>query len=121
MARAKEGDRVGAISKADKEKVYLFGFGVYRGDQVPPKGTIGCFGIDFGELAEELKARGEKPPTNPKIELDNSDVVWGCQCWWAAEKDSRLPTKEEAERGLEETLSFMSALTEEVAKESSGA
>ena len=58
------GDRVGAILKADPEEVHLLGYGVYKGDEIPPDG----FGVP-----------------NPKIELDNGDIIWGHQCWWGEE------------------------------------
>lgn len=75
----KMGDRVGAIRNADKETVYLFGYGTYEGDVVPPVGTIGAFGIDVGEIGVK----------NPKISLDNGKVVWGCQCWWSSEEKTK--------------------------------
>lgn len=61
------GDRVGAIQKADKETVYLYGYGKYAGREVPPE-EVGL------------------PVPNPKIELDNGGVVFGCECWWGPEK-----------------------------------
>jgi len=61
------GDRVGAILSADKETVHLLGYGVYEGKHLPP---------DF-------------PIENPKILLDDGSVVWGYQCWWAAEDKTR--------------------------------
>ena len=71
------GDRAGAIISADKEtKIVQFaGYGVYVGDIVPPPG-IGLFGLDFHDMGK----------TNPKIELDNGSVIWGCQCWWGHEE-----------------------------------
>lgn len=72
----KLGDRVGAIRNADDTTVYLYGYGTYKGEEIPPKGTVGAFGIDLGELGIE----------NPKILLDNGNIVWGCQCWWGAEE-----------------------------------
>lgn len=35
------------------------------------------------ERAKELLLRMAR---NPKIELDNGDVVWGYQCWWGPEE-----------------------------------
>ncbi|MBF0526808.1 MAG: hypothetical protein HQK56_17125 [Deltaproteobacteria bacterium] len=52
---AQVGDRVFAVQKADDEKVYLYGRGVYQGRQ------------EDNEL--------EIP--NPKISLDGGGVVWG--------------------------------------------
>jgi len=65
--------RVIAVQDADDKEVRIFGYGNYVGDEIPPKGTPGVFGIDAGELGIK----------NPKIVLDNGDVIWGCQCWWA--------------------------------------
>ena len=69
------GDRVGAISHANETTVYMYGYGTYQGDEIPPKGTKGAFGIDLGEAGM----------SNPKIKLDNGNIVWGCQCWWGSE------------------------------------
>lgn len=63
------GDRVGAILKADKEQVWLLGYGVYQGHQLLPEGL---------SLYTEHK--------NPKILLENGQVVWGLQCWWGSEE-----------------------------------
>lgn len=71
----KKGSRVGAISHADKDTVYLFGYGVYVGDEVPTPDTGG-----FGQFLHEAKA------TNPKIVLDDGKVVLGCECWWGPEE-----------------------------------
>jgi hypothetical protein len=68
----KPGTRVLAILSADKNTVKSLGPGVYVGDEVPPD-TGGT-----GWLAELGVA-------NPKIVLDNGDVVWGCECWWGLE------------------------------------
>jgi len=57
------GDKVGAIQSADKETVRFYGYGTYKGEQDHPE-----YGFP-----------------NPKIELDNGKVVWGCECWWASE------------------------------------
>lgn len=71
----KPNTRVGAVSHTDEEgKIYLFGYGVYEGDEVPPKG-IRFMGIELGEEGIE----------NPKIKLDNDKIVWGCECWWGSE------------------------------------
>jgi len=67
------GDRVGAIESANVAEVRIFGYGSYRGREVPPLGIIGPFG-------EQMKWE------NPKILLDSGEVVWGCECWWAPEQ-----------------------------------
>ena len=61
------GERVGAIASANKDKVYLFGYGVYEG-----RHPFAVFGDDF-----------EIP--NPRILLDSGKRVHGAQCWWGKE------------------------------------
>ncbi len=56
-------------------KALIAGHGNYVGDVVPPPG-VALMGI-------ELHAMGR---ANPKIELDNGNVIWGCQCWWGSEE-----------------------------------
>lgn len=75
---AKPGDRVGAISHSEGDTYYLLGYGVYTGDFVP---ETAC-----GVLGSLL--RMNQVP-NPKIVLDNGQVVWGCECWWALEDEVR--------------------------------
>lgn len=70
------GSRVGAILRADQETVHLIGFGVYEGDHVPPK-----------NIYPILHLNGI---TNPKLVMDDGQVVWGCECWWGSEEKTRL-------------------------------
>lgn len=65
------GIRVGAMRNADKEKVYMFGWGVYEGDFLPDEAA------GFG--AEMAREAGR---TNPRIRLDDGTVIYGCECWW---------------------------------------
>lgn len=74
----KIGTRVGAVAYANQETVALYGYGTYRGDEVPPAG-VKCLGVDIGSLGIP----------NPKIVLDDGKVVWGCQCWWGPEEKVR--------------------------------
>lgn len=64
------GERVGAISHATEDTVYLLGFGVYEGDHVPPP-EAGGFNLGIA---------------NPRIKLDNGKTVYGCECWWGSEE-----------------------------------
>jgi len=64
------GERVGAISHTDENIVYLYGFGIYDGEHIPPK-DAGGFNVG-------------RP--NPRIKLDNGKTVYGCECWWGAEE-----------------------------------
>lgn len=64
------GTRVGAIRNANEETVYLYGYGTYVGDEIPPVEKR-LFGLEI---------------PNPKIVLDNGSVVWGRECWWGSEE-----------------------------------
>lgn len=91
----KPGERVYAVLSATSDEVSLLGFGVYVGDEVPPA-PVGAVRAVFGAatweefdrvVAEDL---GGEPnpalrPTNPKIVLDDGQVVWGAECWWGPE------------------------------------
>jgi hypothetical protein len=67
-----KGTRVGAVQSADATTVKLYGYGIYEGDEIPPK--------EIDEILAEIGI------PNPKITLDNGNVVWGCQCWWGSEE-----------------------------------
>ena len=73
----KIGDRVGAMVCVRHGIVSFLGFGSYQGDEVPPS-DIG--GYNFGL-------------ENPKILLDNGDVIWGCECWWDNEENVKTLLK----------------------------
>lgn len=79
------GQRVGAMLGASNGVVKLLGFGVYEGDEVPPEET--------NSLAAALGI------PNPKIKLDNGEVVWGCQCWWGAEEEIKAQLEKYKEKG----------------------
>lgn len=64
------GMRVGAVSHTSEDTIYIFGFGVYEGDHVPPK-DAGGFNLGI---------------PNPRIKLDDGKIVWGCECWWGDEE-----------------------------------
>ena len=71
---SKPGERVGAILSANDKVLRLLGYGVYEGDHVHEDEAAG--------IATVLRSEQAK---NPRIKLDNGDVVWGCECWWAPE------------------------------------
>jgi hypothetical protein len=75
MPKWELGARIGAIQKADAETVYLFGYGAYQGEEVPPDDVLGPFGRPglFGIQ-------------NPKLLMDDGTVVWGCESWWGGEQ-----------------------------------
>lgn len=71
----KIGERVGAVLCGDEKTVNFIGWGKYAGESVPVEAV--------GGMADCLK---ESEITNPKIELDNGEVVYGCECWWGSEE-----------------------------------
>ena|SRR5882672_10575087 len=73
------GDRVGAILGSEAGVVSFLGFGVYAGREVPTATGSNSMTSDLAELKF----------SNPKILLDNGDVVWGCECWWGPEDKIR--------------------------------
>ena len=79
MGKVVLGERVGAVRNDEGNKVYMFGFGTYEGEEVPPEGVVGAFGVSLRKLGRK----------NPKIKLDNGNFVWGCQCWWGKEDTVR--------------------------------
>ena len=72
----KAGSRIGAIFGGDEETktVTFLGFGVYVEDAIPVEAV--------GFLAELCQTVNRK---NPRLELDNGTVVYGCECWWGPE------------------------------------
>lgn len=105
--RHKKGDRVGAIlcgeEEGGKKLLKFLGYGVYDGDEVPPKGG--------GFMQDAMNETGN---TNPKIVLDNGKVVWGCQCWWGSEAAVRKQIEEYEKHGYETVVVDME---EEMLKE----
>ncbi len=75
---AKIGDRVGAILETTSDTVKLIGYGTYVGDEIPHAKVAG-----MGEILREMEH------TNPKIQLDSGQDVFGCECWWGAEATVR--------------------------------
>ena len=61
MTITQKGDRVIAIRNATQDEVNIYGYGEYVGDEPCPY------------LHDRL---------NPKIVLDDGNIVWGCECWW---------------------------------------
>lgn len=82
----KQGTRVGAVAHEDQNVVYVFGYGVYEGHFVLPDGVTG----PVGALADAARAAEIE---NPRIRLDNGDVVWGCECWWGSEEEVKEKIK----------------------------
>ncbi len=74
MPRREKGLRVGVIFGTRDGVVQFLGYGTYQGEEVPVSAV--------GFLADALREVGS---TNPRIDLDNGETVWGCECWWGTE------------------------------------
>ena len=93
--RVKQGERVYAVLSATATEVSFLGFGVYVGDEVPPvpMGMIRAVfrattWAEFDRIVAEDTDCVSNPavrPSNPKIILDDGEVVWWCECWWGPE------------------------------------
>lgn len=68
------GDRIGAILGKKDGVIELLGYGTFTGHAVPVE-AVGAF-------AEMLKEWERK---NPRLQLDNGKIVYGCECWWGSE------------------------------------
>ena len=66
------GSRIFAISYADAVEVRLYGFGIRLPDALPLDAV--------GELAEYSRDR-----LNSCLQLDNGDILYGCECHWQLE------------------------------------
>lgn len=74
--RPAQGTRVGAFVDRTSEGVVRFlGFGQYVGDEIPPR--------EGGPSLTNMLYEAQR--ANPKIVLDNGDIVWGCECYWGPE------------------------------------
>lgn len=98
-----QGTRVIAICRSEGDTLYIYGFGVYEGNFLPPAVNID----DEVELctSEYLASQKDDPENtppmdadsiramvvecmqNPRIKLDDGKVVWGYECWWMPESD----------------------------------
>ena len=66
----------------DDKAAYIFGCGVYVGDEVPDSTATG-----------NARMMYEEGVANPKIILDSGKVVWGCECWWGPEEQLEEKTQ----------------------------
>lgn len=67
------GRKVLAVNTINNERRYV---------EVLGRGTfLGVFPPDtaLGNIADDVRELGE---LNPKIELNDGQIVWGCECWW---------------------------------------
>lgn len=52
-------------------------------------GMQGVYEGDFEYPEDELSA------PNPRIKLDNGDIIWGIECWWRpVDEGDTAPTRE---------------------------
>jgi hypothetical protein len=83
--------RVGCILYIDEEEktVFFLGYGDFIGYEIPDENA--------GGLAEICRVRGQ---ANPKMVLDNGKTVWGCECWWAEEDETRAQLRDAKRDGF---------------------
>lgn len=106
------GTRVVAVSHNEGKKLFVFGHGVFEGYFIPPKVNLP---EQLAEIQKEYAVQQTVIPdlpkvfteqeamtalllseSNPRIKLDNGEVVWGYECWWGDE-----PTFEKKSVGYE--------------------
>ncbi len=73
----KVGDRVGAVTCVEADKVFLLGFGVYEGEQPAP---FGPNGIPLDVFSKSSKAR-EGRYLEARATLDDGRQVWHSECY----------------------------------------
>jgi len=71
-------ERIGAILSTGENVVTFLGYGVYVGDSIPDDAVGG-----MAEMARELGTK------NPRLEMDDGSVVYGCECWWGPEEEMK--------------------------------
>lgn len=55
-----------------------YGEGTYRGETVPEGDAV----RDFDALVGGASFLASVGATNPTIDLDSGETVYGCECWW---------------------------------------
>lgn len=102
MKAVEVGERVGCISHSDgtTRTVFIFGFGKYVGRRIPHgaggswgKSLVEATNVVLNEAKEKMSEEDFKKVEervvelygNPCLELDNGQLVFGCECWWASE------------------------------------
>lgn len=98
------GTRVFAVKSSDENSIDLYGFGVYDGDfERPNSDELIQEYIDYyrkkdredvilmrkkswtaGVSDDKLRELIKQTPLikNPRITLDNGEIIWGMECWW---------------------------------------
>jgi hypothetical protein len=117
--RPRIGERAGAIIRANEtDGMMLAGYGVYAGDFVPHDAAGWVADMIRVAIAEGEDVTGSGLlPTNPRIDLDGGEHVWGCECWWGSEEDIRKKEAFYREKGLPVVVVSMSAERAKLAKE----
>ncbi len=99
------GERVGAVLRVGAKAVEFLGYGTYVGDEIPETAV--------GSIAEGI---AKVKRTNPKIELDSGEVVWGCECWWGREEAMKKQLEKWKASGLAIEEVSIDAVREEFKK-----
>lgn len=104
----KPGTRVIAISHTDEETIYIFGYGVYEGNFLPPyiniEEELNLYKIEYTDAKKldpllpeefdevEFRRAVKDNLSNPRIKLDNGKMIWGYECWWSPLEDVNMET-----------------------------
>jgi len=75
----KEGTRIGTYRSSTEDSFYLFGFGVYVGNEIPPNN------VKF--LGSDVKKAQMKFQLDPQPGEKEGKVVWECECWYDTEEN----------------------------------
>lgn len=70
------GKKVLAIHAIDNThaQAWIFGRGEFLGTFYPDSAV--------GALADHIREVDGDDARNPKIRLDDGNIIWGCECWW---------------------------------------
>lgn len=75
---SEQSHRVVALMSVTAEEVKIFGHGVYLGDFTPTE--------EEAKLHPNLEFVRMVGAENPKIQLDDGNIVWGAECYWGPEE-----------------------------------
>jgi len=85
MSIVRLGDRVIALASIKDNVAEIFGYGTYIGEFVPD------YEGERGTMSDTLK---KLQIPNPTIQLDNGELVYGCECWWSSESNMKNKLKD---------------------------
>lgn len=92
--------RVGVILCIEEKKIYFLGYGEHVGNEIPITAT--------NYLGKYCQENGLP---NPKLVLDdNGEVIWGCECFWSSEEETRKQIDELIANGYEVVMADIKSI-----------